>query len=356
VNRIIKVGILGASGYAGAALIRRLLNHPNADLVAIGSRQYESQTLEKVWPQLVDSLDIKFANNDEVIEKSELIFFATPHGVTAPWVKKAVDAGKQVVDLSADFRLPPEDFEYWYKQKHAFPELIDKAVYGLVELHREEIVNQNLIATPGCNSTTANLALAPLALEGLLGENIIVNIAAAVSGAGRGLALGLHYAEANENMRPYKVAGSHRHTAEIELTLARIKKMGRNIKSEDVLARPLVSLNPHLVPMTRGIMATAYTFPKSSDLSTDGLLELFKDFYQNDPMVVVQNDLPQTKAVFGNDRSIVSVRYDERSGQIISFAVSDNLAKGAAGQAVQNFNVMNGFEETTGLFTQGIWP
>ncbi len=352
----IKVGILGASGYAGAALIRRLLKHSQVDIVAIGSRQYQAEPLAKAWPQFVDLLDLEFVDNEQVIEKSELIFFATPHGVTAPWVNKALQAGKKAIDLSADFRLPPKDFEYWYKQKHEYPELIAKAVYGLVELHRKEIIGKNLIATPGCNSTTAVLGLAPLAFNDLLGEDIIVNIAASLSGAGRGLGLGKHYAEANENMRPYNVAGNHRHTAEVELSLARIKEMGRDLKSIDIKKRPIVSLNPHLVPMTRGIMATSYTKAKADNLNDDVLLEHFQKFYQNDPLVVVQADLPNTKAVYASDRSIVSVRYDKRSKQIVTFAVSDNLAKGAAGQAVQNFNIMNAFNETEGLFLEGIWP
>jgi len=347
---------LGASGYAGAALIRRLLRHPQAEIVALGSRQYESLPLAKSWPQFADLLDLEFVDNDEVIKKSELIFFATPHGVTAPWVNKAIKAGKKAIDLSADFRLPQHDFEYWYKQKHEYPELIDKAVYGLVELHRKEIFGKNLIATPGCNSTTAILALAPLAFNDLLGDDIIVNIAAAVSGAGRTLGLGKHYAEANENMRPYSVAGSHRHTAEIELSLARIQEMGRELKSIDVKKRPIISLNPHLIPMTRGIMATSYTKAKTDNLNNEILLEHFQNFYKDDPLVVVQEDLPNTKAVYASDRSIVSVRYDKRSRQIVTFAVSDNLAKGAAGQAVQNFNIMNAFDETEGLFLEGIWP
>ncbi len=352
----IKVGILGGSGYAGAALIRRLLKHSQVDIVAIGSRQYESKAIATAWPQFAGLLDLKFVNNDEVIENSELIFFATPHGVTAPWVYKAIKAGKKAIDLSADFRLPQADFEYWYKQKHEYPELIDKAVYGLVELHRKEIVGKNLIATPGCNSTTAILGLAPLAFNDLLGEDIIVNVAAAVSGAGRGLGLGKHYAEANENMRPYSVTGNHRHTAEVELSLARIMAMGHELKTVNLQKRPIVSLNPHLIPMTRGIMATSYTKAKTDNLNDEILLEHFQDFYKNDPMVLVQEDLPNTKAVYASDRSIISVRYDKRSKQIVTFAVSDNLAKGAAGQAVQNFNIMNEFNETEGLFLEGIWP
>ena len=353
----IRVGILGASGYGGAELIRRLLHHPHADITGLASRQYLGQSVGACWPHLTGRLEhLSFQDSDEVIEGCELIFCATPHGATAPLVKQALDAGKRVIDLSADFRLPAQLYEQWY-QKHPHPNLIERARYGLVELHRKELAGAELIAVPGCNSSTAILALAPLAVNGLLGSVAIANIMTGISGAGRGVSLGFHFAEVNENAKPYKVAGSHRHTAEIEVTLGRLQDSGRSLRTHDPFDPYCVSFNPHLVPMSRGILATCYTRPDlSMDLTQETLFEHYQTFYADDPLVSFTEDLPQTKAVYGSDRTLVSVRLDERTKQVISFAVTDNLGKGAAGQALQNFNVMHGFGETTGLITEGLWP
>ena len=351
----VRVGILGASGYGGAELLRRLLGHPYVVVSGVASRQFLGRAVGACWPQLVANSDLRFADTDAVIAGCEVLFCATPHAETAPLVKRALDAGKRVIDLSADFRLSPEDYAVWYGP-HPHPELCSRAVYGLVELHRDELAGAELVAVPGCNSTTANLALAPLAANGLLGGDVIVNVLAGVSGAGRSTALGLHYPEANENAKPYKVAGTHRHTAEIESTLGRVQTYGRQVKTRGDFAKPMVSFTPHLIPMTRGILATCTTRPEKAELSDEGLLELYRDFYHGEKLVTVQRDLPQTKAVYGSDRTIVSVRFDARTGLVSAFAVTDNLGKGAAGQAVQAFNVANGFDEMTGLFLRGVWP
>lgn len=353
-----RVGILGASGYGGAELLRRLLQHPGVTVSAIGSRQYEGKDLAACWPQLPNlHTHLVFQNNEEVIEGCEVIFCATPHGETAPLVKKAIDLGKKVIDLSADFRLPPELYEAWYGHPHAYPELYELARFGLVELHRQELAGAQLIANPGCNSSTAILALAPLAANNLLGEDIVVNILTGASGAGRSPSLGFHYTELNENAKPYNVAGKHRHTPEVEMTLGRMMAMGRQVQTHADFDMPMISFNPHLVPMSRGIVATCYTRPKTSmGLSSDTLLEMYQQFYQNDPLIVVQQDLPQSKAVWSSDLTVVSVRFDQRTRHIVAFATIDNMGKGAAGQAVQNFNVMQNHPETTGLMLQGIWP
>ena len=354
----VSVGILGASGYGGAGLLRRLAVHPHVEVTGVASRQFLNQPIQACWPQLVGHFpDLTFQNNDVVIESCDVLFCATPHGATASLVKKALDAGCKVIDLSADFRLSPGEYAHWYAQ-HPHPELFERARYGLVELHREELKSAELIANPGCNSTTAILALAPLAAHGLLGRDTVISNASGVSGAGRSPGLGLHYPELNENMRPYKVAGTHRHIAEIEATLGRAQHMGRHLKTHEAFDKPIVTLSPHLVPMTRGILATCHTRPEETERPLDGesLLELYQTFYSGEPLISVQTDLPQTKAVYGSDRCVMSVRYDERSGQIVAMAVIDNLGKGAAGQAVHNFNLMMGFEETLGLFTQGVWP
>ena len=353
-----RVGILGASGYGGAELLRRFLHHPEVEVSAIGSRQYEGKGISACWPNMAGLYqNLIFQSNDAVIENCDVVFCATPHGETAALVKKAIDAGKKVIDLSADFRLPPELYEEWYGHPHPHPELYDLAKFGLVELHRQELAGAKLIANPGCNSSTAILALAPLAANNLLGEDIVVNILTGASGAGRSPSLGFHYAEMNESAKPYNVAGKHRHTPEVEMTLGRIMSMGRNVQTHADFDMPVISFNPHLVPMSRGVIATCYTRPETSiNLSNEGLLDLYHHFYKNDPMIVVQEDLPQSKAVWGSDRAVVSVRFDPRTGHIVAFATIDNMGKGAAGQAVQNFNVMHGFEETSGLMLAGIWP
>ena len=353
----IRVGVLGASGYGGAELLRRLFKHPRVEVSGVGSRAYLNQSLSACWPQFPDT-GLSFEEAGAVTKGCDVLLTATPHGATAPLVKCALDAGKRVVDLSADFRLSPRDYAHWYGHEHPHPELCGRAVYGLVELHREELGGAPLIASPGCNATAASLALAPLAAHGLLGRDVIANVATGVSGAGRSPSLGFHFAEANENYKPYKVAGAHRHTAEIENTLGRAREMGRHLKTHAAFGKPVVTFNPHLAPMTRGILATCYTRPERVDASLDdeGLLELYQNFYEGEPLVTVQEDLPQTKAVYGSDRCVVSVRYDPRSEHIIAFAAIDNLGKGAAGQAVHNLNLMMDFEETLGLAFQAVWP
>lgn len=354
----LRVGILGASGYGGAGLLRRLAQHPQVQVTGVGSRQYEGQSLASCWPQLVGVYEgLHFASQAEVIAGSDVVFCATPHGATAPLVKAALDAGKRVLDLSADYRLPIDIYKQWYGE-HPHPELYERARYGLVELHRDELKGAELIAVPGCNSSTVNLALAPLAASGLLGQHTVASLIVGVSGAGRAPSQGLHFAELNENAKPYKLAGTHRHTAEVELTLGRLAEQGKTLSTHRAVAVvPTVSFNPHLVPMTRGILASCYTQPENgTDLNDEVLLELYSSFYAGDPMIVVQEALPQTKAVYGSDRCIISVRFDKRSGHIVALAVTDNLGRGAAGQAVQCFNLMHGFEETCALNIAGVWP
>jgi N-acetyl-gamma-glutamyl-phosphate reductase len=352
---VIRVSVLGASGYGGAELIRRLSRHREVEVVALGSRSYAGQPLEACWPHLAGLSKARFVEPDEALGVGDVVFFATPHGATAPLVARARAAGKRAVDLSADFRLPPPTYRDWYGAEHPHPELYPEARYGLVELHRNELTGATLIASPGCNASAAILALAPVAAAGLLGPDVTANIMTGVSGAGRGPGLTYHLPEAAENVRPYKVAGEHRHTAEIELTLGRARTMGRQLATHGEHEALTVTFNPHLIPMIRGILATCSTRP-SRTLDTAEALELYREFYSDDPMVHVQDDLPQTKSVAGSDRTIVSVRVDPRSGLLIAFAVLDNLGKGAAGQAVQNFNVMHGLPETLALELEGRWP
>jgi len=351
----VRAGILGASGYGGAGLIERLRRHPEVELVALASRQYLGQPVDAAWPHLAGLLDLRFVDSDDAIAAAEVVFCATPHAATAPLVAAARAAGKLVVDLSADYRLDADTYALWYGP-HPHPELISQAVYGLPELHRAELAGATIVASPGCNATAATLALAPLAAAGLLGELAVATIVTGVSGAGRALDLGVHHAELDENARAYKVAGTHRHTGEIEVNLGRVAAQGKGGCIHGPRDRVQVAFNPVLVPMARGILATTVVRPPRDDLDDAGLLALFRDFYAGDPLVHVQGDLLQTKAVAGSDRALVTVRRDARTGAIVAFAAIDNLGKGAAGQAVQGFNVALGLEETLGLRLEGHWP
>lgn len=339
----VRAGILGASGYGGVELIARLWDHSEVEVVALQSRQYEGQPLAACWPNLAGRSDLAFVDADAAIDASDVLFCATPHGATAPLVDQARRAGKRVVDLSADYRLPAEAYAAWYGE-HPHPERIDEAVYGLVELNRDHLPDAAIVASPGCNATAASLALAPLADAGLLGEDVSITIVTGVSGAGRATAQVFHYAELNENARPYKIAGEHRHVAEIEQTLGRLG------------APRTVTFSPHLVPMTRGILATCTTRPTTDAPTDEALAELFRTFYADDAMIEVLAEPPQTKAVAGSDAAHVHVRRDRRSGMIVAICALDNLGKGAAGQAVQGFNVAFGFPETTALRRTGMWP
>lgn len=360
-------GILGASGYGGAGLIERLLRHPAVDRLALGSRQYLGQDLGACWPQFAGLLPgASFQDTAAVIADSDVVFFATPHGATAPLVAQALAAGKRVIDLSADFRLAPEEYAQWYGAAHPHPELYPEARYGLVELHRHELPGARLVASPGCNATAGSLSLAPLAAAGLLGDgsgnSVVVSVLTGVSGAGRTPGESFTYSELNENVKAYKPSGTHRHTAEMEATAGRAAAAatagnGKRLSTHAPFTAPKVSFTPHLVPMSRGILATTTVqLNDPAGLSTSQLLELLGDYYSGDPLVAVQQSLPQTKAVTGSDRAVLSAHFDERSGHALVFCVLDNLGKGAAGQAVQGFNVAFGLPETAGLTQAGMWP
>lgn len=360
----IKAGILGASGYGGGALIERLARHPDVEVAALGSRHYAGEELGRCWPQFAGLLpELRFASSDEVIETSDVIFCATPHAATAPLVKQALDSGKRVIDLSADFRLDPATYREWYGQEHPYPELWERAVYGLVELHRDELPGATLVASPGCNATAASLALAPLVAAQLTPGSVVINVLTGVSGAGRAVSQTLQFSEASQNARAYKPGGTHRHTAEIEATAGRVRaavnsgEHGKKLRTHRPFEPLTVSFTPHLVPMDRGILATVSAqLPSRSTLDSAELVNLLADYYLNDPLVLVSPELPQTKAVQSSDRAIISAHVDERSGHALVFCAIDNLGKGAAGQAVQGFNIAFGFPETNGLSSIGLWP
>jgi len=356
---MLRAGILGASGYGGAELIRRLARHSGVDLTGFGSRQYEGQELQAAWPQLAGTGlgGQRFADNDTVIADADVVFFATPHGATAPLVAQARAAGKLVVDLSADFRLSAAAYAEWYGGEHPAPGLIADAVYGLVELHRNELPGAELIASPGCNSTAASLALAPLAAAGLLGDDTAVTIATGISGAGRAPKQVLHFPEAMDSVVPYSTGGRHRHIAEMEANLGRLRAQDRDrLETHGPQDPPGITFTPVRVPTVRGILAVCSTRPAAGAPATPELLDLYRDFYAGDAFVHVQDEAPETGAVAGSDRALLSVERDRRTGTVMAYAVLDNLGKGAAGQAVQAFNLANGFAEGEGLQQEGRWP
>lgn len=346
----IKVSVVGASGYAGGELLRLLLGHPNVALTQIVSSTYAGQPLSKSFPGMRNT-DLVFSvfDREKIVQNSDLVFYAQDHGVAMKQVEGLLRDGLKVIDLSADFRLKdPEIFQHWYKHEHIATEVLKEAVYGLPELFREQIKAARLLANPGCYPTASGLALIPLLVNKLIdNKSIIIDAKSGVSGAGRGKhSLDLHYPELNENFRAYGVAGTHRHTPEIEQTLS-------FAANEDIK----VSFTPHLLPITRGILATCYA-SLIKTVSSDEIIELFKKFYEGHPFVHILNkgELPATKGCSGSNQCHIGIAIDERTKRITVLSAIDNLMKGAAGQAVQNFNLMNGLDEKAGLNSAGLWP
>ncbi|MDB4896890.1 MAG: putative N-acetyl-gamma-glutamyl-phosphate reductase [Firmicutes bacterium] len=346
----LKVGIAGATGYAGIELIRLLGNHPEAEVVLAGTESYVGQELAAVYPHLAGHLSLpgRAATPEALADECDVVFTALPHGVPMKLAPAVLGAGKKLIDLGADFRLrDTAAFETWYQHKHEAADLMSEAVYGLPELYRAEIRGARLVGNPGCYPTACALAAAPLLKAGVVeSRGIIFDAKSGVSGAGRGLSLGVHFSEVTENFKAYNIAGGHRHTPEIEQTLS------------DLAGEPVViTFTPHLVPMVRGILATGY-FQLTAERSTDELLALFREFYAGEPFVRVRpaGDLPQTKQVSGSNYCDIGLQVDRRTGRVLVIAVIDNLVKGAAGQAIQNMNLLFGLPETTGLAAAPIYP
>lgn len=347
---MIRASVVGATGYVGHELVRLLSRHPGVELVALTSESYAGREISEVYPDLgpyAGSVCRKL-ELEEIARDSDVVFLALHHGMSHSLVPAILEQGKKVIDMSADFRFRRASlYEEWYGQVHPSPELSAKAVYGLPELHREEIRQAPLVANPGCYPTSALLAAAPLVKGGLVdGDRVIIDAKSGVSGAGRGLSLRVHYAEVNENLQAYSIAGSHRHTAEIEQELGLLA--GKEIR---------VCFTPHLIPMTRGILSTVYLDLKLP-LSTGEAVELYRGFYREEPFVRVLDpgELPQTKHVYGSNFCHLGIQVDHRTGRVLVVSVIDNLVKGAAGQAVQNMNLLFGLPEETGLAHPGIFP
>ncbi len=333
-----RIAILGAAGYTALELIKILLRHPEVDIVALADRLEGQPHVAAVHPSLTGRLDLclETLTPAELAARAECVFGCLPHGVSASVIPHLLDAGARVVDFSADYRLSdPEVFAGWYNQKHLDPERLGKVPYGLPELFRQQIGGAALVANPGCFPTSAVLPLAPLLKAGLIEpEGMIVDSKTGVSGAGRTPKLTTHYPECNESVSAYNL-GRHRHTPEIDQILGTVA--GRAVE---------VIFSPHLAPMDRGILTTTYSQP-ASELNEEKVLETLREFYDDEPFVRVVDHLPATKDSVGTNFCDVTARVFR--GRVITISCLDNLIKGASGAAVQNFNIMFGYAETTAL-------
>jgi len=345
---MVKVAIIGASGYTGCELLRLSVQHPQIELVAVSSEKFAGKAVGEVFPSLGDTVKLTFhpLAEQEAVREADFVFSALPHSESMGVVPRLIEQGKKVVDLSADFRLRTADlYEQWYT-KHTAPELLKQAVYGLPEVYREKIRHAHLVANPGCYPTAVLLALIPAVQEDLIDlKSIIIDAKSGVSGAGRNPALNSLFAEANEGVKPYKI-GTHQHTPEIEQELG-------------VIAQQQVSLlfTPHLMPMNRGILLTAYATPKTSIAEKD-VWSIYHTFYQNERFVRMcpVNTVPSTHQVKGSNYCDIGIVVDSRTNRLIIVAAIDNLLKGASGQAIQNMNIMAGLEEDSGITPLPLFP
>lgn len=349
-TRSIAVSVVGASGYTGAELVRLLLGHRQVRLVGAYGKSTSGSPLAEVVPSLRGMTDLSIRELDvaEIASSSECVFVCLPHGRSAPIVRELREGGIRVIDLSADFRLRSvELYQQWYNA-HRAPELVGEAVYGFVELYRAPLREADLIAVPGCYPTATIAALAPLLRENLVEpQDLIVDAKSGVSGAGRSPSHAAHFPEAAEGVRAYKVGGLHRHLPEMEQELS--------VWAQDKLK---LTFTPHLVPMTRGILTTVYGWSQSESVTAGACTEAARRLYEGSPSIVVLDPgtNPDTNWVRGSNRLHVSYCVDSRTGRLIAQAAVDNLVKGAAGQALQAFNVRHRLEESCGLTHAATWP
>ncbi len=345
-----RIAIAGASGYAGAELVRLAVAHPYYELIAVTSEKSAGQTVSSVFPSLTGIVQHRFEAlaPETLAERADAVFLALPHTKSQDPVALAVKAGVLVVDLSADYRLKDVAvYQKWYQTPHIHPHLLRKAVYGLPELHRNAISKAKLVASPGCYPTAAVLQLAPLFAKGLVQpDTIVIDAKSGISGAGRSPALPYHFPEAHESLEPYKI-GQHRHIPEIEQELSALTGKAGSVT---------VTFTPHLVPMNRGILSTAYCKLKQ-DLNLADLRALYRDFYKDERFVRLYEDIvPNPRYIKGSNYCDVGVYADARAGWVVTVAAVDNLVKGAAGQAIQAMNLMMGIPEDTGLTASGSYP
>ena len=343
----IRASVAGASGYAGGEVVRWLARHPRVELAHLTAFREQGRPLADVFPNLrgFAGQTLNGTGWREMAEDSDVVFLALPHGAAIEAAPVLLEKGARVIDLGADFRLKdPAAYARRYGSEHGAAHLLHDAVYGLPEQNRACLPSARLVANPGCYPTAAALALLPLVRGGHASGPVIVDAKSGVSGAGRNPSAATHFSEVNENVKPYKI-GEHRHGPEMEQTFA-------------LAGAPVpVYFAPHLTPMTRGILATCYV-PLAGELSEAEALALYRDAYRDEPFVrVLEGDeLPQTKATLGSNFCDVAVRVDRQRGLAVAVSAIDNLVKGAAGQAIQNMNLMFGFPETEGLWVPAMFP
>ncbi len=346
---MIKVGIIGSTGYAGNELVRLLLQHKEAEIVWYGSRSYIDKKYAQVYAnmfQLVEDICLD-EDMEELAEKADVIFTATPQGLCASLVNEDILSKTKIIDLSADFRIKDKAvYEKWYGLEHKSPQFLEEAVYGLCEINREEIKKARLVANPGCYPTCSFLSIYPLVKEGVIDPNtIIIDAKSGTSGAGRGAKVNNLFCEVNENIKAYGVT-THRHTPEIEEQLSYQAKMP-----------VIINFTPHLVPMNRGILVTAYA-DLLKEVGEEEVREIYNRYYQKETFVRVLEEgvCPETRWVEGSNYVDVNFKIDLRTNHIIMMGAMDNLVKGAAGQAVQNMNLMFGLDEKEGLMQVPMFP
>jgi len=339
-----RVGIINVTGYAGVELARLLYRHPDVKLVSVTGRTTAGQKLADVFPHLAD-IDLTItAELDEV----DFVFSAMPHKSSIEVILPLLGRDLKIVDISADLRLKDASmYPSWYDFVHPAPQLLQEAVYGIPEFHRPEIATSNLIANPGCYPTGALLALAPIVKEDFIYSDIIVDSKSGVSGAGRTLSQPTHYAEASDNIHAYATEG-HRHLPEIT----------QELESLNPGFSASVTFQPHLVPAIRGISTSCYTQPKQGKLAKgkEELIELYRDYYKDEPFVRIVDKPPETKHTWGSNLCLIYPTIDSRTGRVIIISCLDNLVKGAAGQAIQNMNIMLCFAEAAGLEALPVYP
>jgi len=343
---VIKVGIVGGTGYTGAELMRLLVGHPYAELVGVTSRSDQGTPVAHIYPHLRGSVDLAFVAPDlDNLKGCDVIFFATPHGVAQSTVPAILKLGIKVIDLSADFRIRDVAvWEHWYGQSHQATDLLDQAVYGLPEFNREKIKNADLVACAGCYPTSVQIGLLPLLEKGCIDlSDVIANSASGVTGAGRQASVANLLSETSDSFKAYAASG-HRHQPEIEQGLADIA--GREVK---------LTFVPHLLPINRGIHTTIYANLLDTKIDVQAL---FDEYFEKEPFVDVlpAGSHPQTRSVRGSNYCHVAVHRPNNSNKVIVLVVEDNLTKGASGQAIQCMNLMFNLEETTGLKSPGLLP
>ena len=343
-----KAAIINVTGYAGVELARILKRHPEVELTQVTGRGAVGQKLGEAFPHLGD-IDLVIEN--EVTESVDIVFSALPQTASAEALIPILESGVKAVDISADFRLKDaSEYEEWYGVAHPRSSLLEESVYGLTELNRSDISKSALVANPGCYPTSAILALAPAIQAGIINEDVIIDSKSGVSGAGRGLSLNTHYSEVNENVSAYSVSG-HRHLPEITQELGRIRSD----------FQPRVTFLPHLIPMTRGILSSCYVSLLDGSLPTgqsgiDEVQSLYREFYKDEPFIRVVSSSPMTKHTLGNNNCVIYPTVDLRTNRLMVISCIDNLVKGAAGQAIQNMNLMLGLPETQSLEQLALYP